>query len=97
MNDKDKVTALLRSYVDGPFGYGASSSATVHDVDVLVTEICTLIADARDEQRGADANLIDHCTCGSGPEFRALHMRHHVATCHIHMAALIRAKVTTDD
>jgi hypothetical protein len=39
----------------------------------------------------AAAKLLDVCNCGSGPEFRSVNMRHHIVTCSIHLATIIRS------
>lgn len=35
--------------------------------------------------------LVDACTCGSGPEWRSVGMRHHALNCQTYLATLIRA------
>ena len=38
--------------------------------------------------------VVDVCTCGSGPEFRAVNMRYHAIGCSTHIATLIRSLPT---
>jgi hypothetical protein len=56
--------------------------------------IIAALSEARVEGEAAGieraAKAMDVCTCGSGPEFRAINMRHHVVCCLMHVATMIR-------
>ncbi len=38
-------------------------------------------------------DVVDVCTCGSGPEFRDVNLRFHSANCSKHTATMLRAKL----
>lgn len=65
------------------------------EVKQLEGRIATALTTARAEGEavglGWAAKVADVCTCGSGPEFRAVNMRYHATGCLMHIATMIRA------
>lgn len=52
-----------------------------------------------DYRRGVEDALkaVDVCSCGSGPEFRPVDQRYHLASCSKNIATMARALLTTED